>query len=102
MEQSVATLAAAGAAHAQDPRLERRIQSVQELLADDLMWVESALSGAVQDGPAPGIDAAKHLVSRGGKRVRPIALLLSAACFGGINDKARQLAVVAELVHSAT
>jgi octaprenyl-diphosphate synthase len=102
MEQSVATLAAAGAAHAQDPRLDRRIQSVQELLADDLMWVESALSRAVQDGPAPGIDAAKHLVSRGGKRVRPIALLLSAACFGGINDKARQLAVVSELVHSAT
>lgn len=102
MEQSVATLAAASAAHAQDPRLDRRIQSVQELLADDLMWVESALSGAVQDGPAPGIDAAKHLVSRGGKRVRPIALLLSAACFGGINDKARQLAVVSELVHSAT
>jgi octaprenyl-diphosphate synthase len=102
MEQSVATLAAASAAHAQDPRLDRRIQSVQELLADDLMWVESALSRAVQDGPAPGIDAAKHLVSRGGKRVRPIALLLSAACFGGINDKARQLAVVSELVHSAT
>jgi octaprenyl-diphosphate synthase len=102
MEQSVATLAAASAAHAQDPRLDRRIQSVQELLADDLMWVESALSRAVQDGPSPGIDAAKHLVSRGGKRVRPIALLLSAACFGGINDKARQLAVVSELVHSAT
>jgi octaprenyl-diphosphate synthase len=102
MEQSVATLAAASAAHAHDPRLDRRIQSVQELLADDLMWVESALSRAVQDGPAPGIDAAKHLVSRGGKRVRPIALLLSAACFGGINDKARQLAVVSELVHSAT
>jgi octaprenyl-diphosphate synthase len=102
MEQSVATLAAASATHAHDPRLDRRIQSVQELLADDLMWVESALSRAVQDGPAPGIDAAKHLVSRGGKRVRPIALLLSAACFGGINDKARQLAVVSELVHSAT
>lgn len=102
MEQSVATLAAASAAHAQDARLDRRIQSVQELLADDLMWVESALSRAVQDGPAPGVDAAKHLVSRGGKRVRPIALLLSAACFGGINDKARQLAVVSELVHSAT
>jgi octaprenyl-diphosphate synthase len=102
MEQSVATLAAASAAHAQDPRLDRRILSVQELLADDLMWVEGALSRAVQDGPAPGIDAAKHLVSRGGKRVRPIALLLSAACFGGINDKARQLAVVSELVHSAT
>jgi octaprenyl-diphosphate synthase len=102
IEQSISTLAAAGAAHAHDARLERRIQSVQELLADDLMWVEGALSAAVGDGPSPGTDAARHLVTRGGKRVRPIALLLSAACFGGINDKARQLAVAAELVHSAT
>lgn len=102
MEQSISTLAAASAAHAHDVRLERRIQSVQELLADDLMWVESALGSAVADGPSPGTEAAKHLVTRGGKRVRPIALLLSAACFGGINDKARQLAVAAELVHSAT
>ncbi|HKY40589.1 MAG TPA: polyprenyl synthetase family protein [Polyangiaceae bacterium] len=102
LHQSVTTLAAAASAHAEDVRLERRIQSVQELLAGDLGWVESALGGAVADGPAPGTDAAKHLVSRGGKRVRPIALLLSAACFGGISEKARELAVVAELVHSAT
>jgi octaprenyl-diphosphate synthase len=102
IEQSISTLAAAGVAHAHDRRLERRIQSVQELLADDLMWVEGALGSAVADGPSPGTDAAKHLVTRGGKRVRPIALLLSAACFGGINEKARQLAVAAELVHSAT
>jgi octaprenyl-diphosphate synthase len=102
LHQGVSTLAAAANTHAQDPRLERRIQSVQELLAGDLGWVEAALGAAVTDGPSPGIDAAKHLVSRGGKRVRPIALLLSAACFGGINDKARELAVVSELVHSAT
>ena len=54
----MSTLAAAQSAHAQDGRLERRIQSVQELLADDLMWVEGALAGAVADGPAPGTDAA--------------------------------------------
>jgi len=102
LEQSVNTLGAAAAAHAGDRRLERRIQNVQQLLADDLRWVEDTLSKAAASGPAPGSDAALHLVSRGGKRVRPIALLLSAACFGGINDKARELAVVSELVHSAT
>jgi octaprenyl-diphosphate synthase len=102
LHQAVSTLAAATSAHTADVRLERRIQSVQELLAGDLSWIEGALGGAVADGPAPGTDAARHLVSRGGKRVRPIALLLSAACFGGISDQARELAVVAELVHSAT
>jgi octaprenyl-diphosphate synthase len=102
LTESVNTLASASTIHVQDPRLERRMQNVQELLAEDLRWVEDALGAAVTDGPKPAVDAAKHLVGRGGKRVRPIALLLSAACFGGINDRARELAVVAELVHSAT
>ncbi len=102
LDQSVSTLGAAATVHAGDLRLERRIQNVQELLADDLKWVEGTLLETVTDGPAPGTNAAKHLVARGGKRVRPIALLLSAACFGGISDKARELAVVSELVHSAT
>ncbi len=103
LAEGLSNLGRTAATHvADDVRLERRIQSVQELLADDLRWVESTLHGAVSDGPAPGVDAARHLVMRGGKRVRPIALLLSAACFGGINDQARELAVVSELVHSAT
>jgi len=102
LEEGLNTLSAAALAHADDVRLERRIQSVKDLLADDLMWIESSLSAAVSSGPSPGTNAARHLVSRGGKRVRPIALLLSAACFGGIEEKARELAVVSELVHSAT
>lgn len=80
----------------------QRLSDVQALLADDLMWVESALGSTTREGPAPAVDAARHLVSRGGKRVRPVALLLSAACFGSISPVARELSVVAELVHSAT
>jgi hypothetical protein len=54
----MSTLGTVAAAHvAEDVRLERRIQSVQELLADDLRWVESTLQSAVSDGPAPGADA---------------------------------------------
>lgn len=71
-------------------------------MAGDLAWVEQGLSAAAASGPSPGTEAARHLVERGGKRVRPMALLLSAACFGAIDDRARELAIVAELVHSAT
>jgi octaprenyl-diphosphate synthase len=79
-----------------------RLATIHALLSDDLRWVEQRLAEACQDGPAPSIDAARHLVARAGKRVRPLALLLSAACFGPLSDAARELAVVAELVHSAT
>jgi octaprenyl-diphosphate synthase len=60
------------------------------------------LSNAAVEGPSPGTDAARHLIERGGKRLRPLSLLLSSACFGRIPPAARELAVVAELVHSAT
>src|SRR6187551_1470917 len=85
-----------------DERVRDRIANVQDLLADDLRWIESALSGAVDEGETPATLAARHLVTRGGKRVRPMALMLSAACFGRVTPAVRELAVVSELVHSAT
>src|SRR5215471_170156 len=85
-----------------DTKLNRRLGDLQALLADDLAWLETALAEATGRGERPGRDAAQHLVLQGGKRVRPTALLLSAACFGPIPPAARELALVAELIHSAT
>ncbi|HWZ90741.1 MAG TPA: polyprenyl synthetase family protein, partial [Polyangiaceae bacterium] len=101
-EAAADILGRAAEAQGADARVTQRIATVQDILADDLSWIESALSGAVDEGEVPATLAARHLVTRGGKRVRPIALLLSAACFGRISPAARELAVVAELVHSAT
>ena len=93
-----------GAVRAQAPgmRAEARLADVAALFAEDLAWVEAELARAGQTGPAPGADAAAHLIAHGGKRLRPLALLLSSACFGRVPAAARELAVVAELVHSAT
>jgi octaprenyl-diphosphate synthase len=83
-------------------KLIRRLGDLQTLLEDDLAWVEAGLTDATSRGERPGRDAAQHLVSHGGKRVRPMSLLLSAACFGPVTQVAREMALVAELVHSAT
>ncbi len=83
-------------------RLQARLASVQALVGDELREVEALLAQVSAQGPAPGTEAARHLVLRGGKRVRPTVLLLSAACFGEVSGTARALAVVAELIHSAT
>lgn len=86
-----------------DDRVTQRLQSVQALLADDLQWVEAALCEAAKQGTAPAIGAARHLLEQGGKRVRPTAVLLSAACFAPVAPSAaRELSVVVELVHTAT
>ena len=59
-------------------KLIRRLGDLQTLLEDDLAWVEAGLTDATSRGERPGRDAAQHLVSHGGKRVRPMSLLLSA------------------------
>ena len=85
-----------------DERLETRLADVQGFLATELAEVEKVLAVAVEDGPEPGASAARHLVSRGGKRVRPLALLLAGRCYGGEGAAFAEMAGVVELVHSAT
>lgn len=102
VESAIETLGQAALARQADERFAERLGDVRDLLCEDLATIERGLEQALESGLSPGRDAAQHLIRLGGKRVRPMALLLSAACFGGISPAARQLALVAELLHSAT
>jgi len=93
---------AAGRVIPTDPRILARLAEVQQLVGDDLEWVETAILAICDQGVEPASNAARHLVARGGKRVRPLTTLLAAGCFGPIPPAARTLALVSELVHSAT
>jgi octaprenyl-diphosphate synthase len=79
-----------------------RLAEVRALLEHDMRWVEGELARSASTGQEPATTSARHLLDAGGKRLRPLAVLLSAACFGDIGDVARELAVVAEMVHLAT
>jgi len=83
-------------------RTARRLGDAHGIVGADMAWVEAELARAAREGAAPGTLAAAHLLDAGGKRVRPLSVLLSAACFGEVSPVARALAVVAELVHAAT
>jgi octaprenyl-diphosphate synthase len=83
-------------------RTARRIVDAHAIVGGDMAWVEAELARVAREGASPGTLAAAHLLDAGGKRVRPLAVLLSAACFGEISPAARELAVVAELIHAAT
>ena len=83
-------------------RTSRRLADAHVIVGSDMAWVEAELARAASDGVRPGTLASAHLLDAGGKRVRPLAVLLSAACFGEVPPAARALAVVAELVHAAT
>ncbi len=83
-------------------RAQQRLVEVDGQVREALEEVESALSTAVREGAVPATDAAAHLLAAGGKRIRPLAVLLSARCFGQVTESIRDVASAAELVHLAT
>jgi octaprenyl-diphosphate synthase len=83
-------------------RTRLRVEQVQTLFAPDLVRVEEFLTASVRDGVAPATNSAEHLLTAGGKRIRPLCVLLAAASLGTVNPHAREFAAVAELVHVAT
>lgn len=83
-------------------RVKKRLAQVRDLFAEDIAEVDRELSRLVRDGVSPATESAAHLLDAGGKRVRPMTVILSAACFGTPPPMARHIALVAELVHLAT
>lgn len=79
-----------------------RVAEIRSFVSYEMAEVEELLRQRVQAGTTPAREAAHHLVDSGGKRVRPLGLLLAAACFGSLDERTRDLATAAELVHMAT
>lgn len=85
---------------ARNLRAADRLEQLRPLLVDDLAAVEAALSLPTQERAVHS--GAQHLLARGGKRLRPICLALASRLGTGFDARALDLAVAAELVHSAT
>jgi octaprenyl-diphosphate synthase len=71
-------------------------------LPENLLALERELTRATEDAEEKLRAAARHLVSAGGKRIRPMVTLLSCGACGGEMRAAVPYAVAAELTHSAT
>ena len=84
-----------------DHDLTLRIAELRTWIEADLADVERDL-GALDRAPTPMHASARHLLALGGKRLRPMCVALAARAGSGFNAAARDLAVAAELVHSAT
>lgn len=85
-----------------------RLGALKLLVGDIIADVEEALPSLADGGPGVAGRAARHLVGAGGKRVRPLLVILSARAAGARNDctvtrgAVIKLAQAAELVHAAT
>ena len=75
---------------------------VIELLRDDLSAIEREF--AVQSASPVNVitDIATYLIAGGGKRIRPLLLLLSAKALGSTSNARIRLGAVVEMLHTAT
>ena len=75
---------------------------VIDLLRDDLAAIEHEFA-AQSDSPVALItDIAQYLIAGGGKRIRPLLLLLSAKALGCTTHSRIRLGAVVEMLHTAT
>ncbi len=81
--------------------LARRLGGLVQLVEADLAAFEDRLGAFTAPGGSVG-GSARHLVALGGKRLRPILVLLAARAGDGGGERALDLAVAVELVHDAT
>lgn len=81
--------------------MEERLADIRSFLEADLAGIEEDLR-AFQPKDTPLHKSARHLIELGGKRIRPMCVALASRIGRGFSSEARDLAVAAELVHSAT
>jgi octaprenyl-diphosphate synthase len=75
---------------------------VFELLRDDLSAIEQEFSTQSASNVAVITDIAQYLIAGGGKRIRPLLLLLSAKALGCTSHSRIRLGAVVEMLHTAT
>lgn len=78
------------------------LTEIQDLLAKDLMATNRLILEQLISDVAIIQTIAQHIVNSGGKRLRPLLVLLSANYFGCRDSEHQELAAIIEFVHTAT
>jgi len=78
------------------------LESIRLLIADDLKAVDRLIERRLHSDVVLVNQIAKYIVASGGKRLRPLLVLLSAQACGYSGDQHIHLAAVTEFIHTAT
>ncbi len=78
------------------------ISAIRKLVEDDMNAVDSLILKRLQSDVALINQIGHYIVNSGGKRLRPMIVLLSAQALGYTGDKHPLLAAIIEFIHTAT
>jgi octaprenyl-diphosphate synthase len=78
------------------------MEAVRELVRPDMERVNAVITDSLRSDVALINQVGAYIIGKGGKRLRPTVVLLSAGAFGYRGDAHAVLAGVIELIHTAT
>ena len=78
------------------------LPAIQALARDDMAAVDTLIRNRLASDVVLINQVAEYIVGAGGKRLRPMLLLLAAGALGHRGTDAHQLAAVVEFIHTAT
>jgi octaprenyl-diphosphate synthase len=78
------------------------LDQIQQPVATDLIAVDRLIEARLQSEVVLVNQIAQHIIYSGGKRLRPMIVLLSARAFGYAGDQHVELAAIVEFIHTAT
>ena len=79
-----------------------QIDDIKTLIAADLAALEATIIQQRQSPVSLAVDVTQHIMQSGGKRLRPVVLMLCARACGYEGEDHIKLAAVLEFVHTAT
>ena len=79
-----------------------QLNSIQSCIAEEMHAVNTVIEQSLHSEVTLVNQVANYIVNSGGKRLRPMLVLLSAGLFGHIKPEHHQLAAVVEFIHTAT
>lgn len=75
---------------------------IHSCIAEDMRKVDSVIRQSLHSEVTLVNQISEYIINSGGKRLRPILVLLSAGLFGEIQNHHHQLAAIVELIHTST
>lgn len=78
------------------------IRHIHSCIQDDLSKVDDVIRSSLHSEVPLVNQVAEYIINSGGKRLRPILVLLAGGIFGKLKPEHHQLAAIVELIHTST
>jgi octaprenyl-diphosphate synthase len=87
---------------AENTSISLSFDDVRELARDDMRAVDRLIRGSLASDVALVSQVSEYIVTAGGKRLRPLIVLLAARAYGYEGDRHIHAAAIVEFIHTAT